>query len=92
MYYIYGSGSVGCLYDNGPHAASTVQEAIDALVETFSDISKSELVAMQSDLQTNGVHYFGKPSDAGADYCEVVEQQGDDAEEWLENHMPDEQE
>jgi hypothetical protein len=77
MYYTYGSGSVGCLYDNGPHAASTLQEVIDALAETFSDIGESELIAMQSDLHTDGVHYFDKPSEAGADYCEVVEQQGD---------------
>ncbi len=35
--YSYGSGMSGCTYDNGPHTATSKEEAIRALVETFED-------------------------------------------------------
>lgn len=34
-HYVYGSGSYGCLYDDGPHVARTYRDAVDAIAETF---------------------------------------------------------
>lgn len=65
-HYIVGSGSHGCLYDDGPYAHATYQDAVDDLVETFSlgRARKARLFANRS-LEL-------KPGD-GAQYCEITE-------------------
>ena len=63
----YGSGEHGCLYDNGPFYAKTVQEAVDALAETFS-LGRSR----KAELKLN--HSLEpRPHKDGAEYCDVVE-------------------
>lgn len=74
-HYTYGSGSFGCLYDNGPNVASNKVDAIDSLLQTFADLSEVELDAMAKELARTGYYRFNN-SDAGADYCEIVKQPG----------------
>lgn len=57
-HFVYGSGMVGCLYDNGPHQADTQAGAIAALLETFSDLPSKEKRAMRRNLSRDGIHYF----------------------------------
>jgi hypothetical protein len=63
-HYIYGSGQPGCLYDNGPHCADRLRDALDALSFTFDCLPKRALQRMRGDLRRNGVHYF--PTDVMA--------------------------
>lgn len=65
-HYIVGSGSHGCLYDNGPHAHATYQAAVDDLAETFSlgRVRKARLFADR---------YLELKPDDGAQYCEIRE-------------------
>ncbi len=56
--YIYGSGSAGCMYDNGPHRCASVRDACDALSETFQDLPARALQRMRGDLKRHGIHYF----------------------------------
>jgi len=73
--YSYGSGMIGCLFDNGPHVATSIIEATEALAETFEDaFTEGEGSRFVIDLQTNGIHYFEDKEAAGADYCEVTDQ------------------
>ncbi len=72
--YAYGSGMSGCLFDNGPHFATSVIEATEALAETFSDaFTEGEESRLVLDLQQQGIHYFEDPEAAGAQYCEVTD-------------------
>ncbi len=57
-YYVFGSGQPGCLYDNGPHVAPRLRDALDALSFTFGCLPKSALRRMRGDLRRTGVHYF----------------------------------
>jgi hypothetical protein len=76
-HYTYGSGQYGCLYDSGPHIADTKEQAIEALLETFSDLAESELDAMSKHLASSCYHKFDNSEvRAGADYCEIVWQPG----------------
>jgi len=74
-HYTYGSGMHGCMYDNGPHIADSKEQAIEALLETFSDLDESELDAMSKHLVSSCYHKFIN-SEAGADYCEITWQPG----------------
>lgn len=87
--YSYGSGMAGCLYDNGPHLATSKDEAIEALVESFSGyFDEYELETCEADCEgaaereeqdmreslTKFGHFrFSRPDLAGADYCEIVD-------------------
>lgn len=72
--YVYGSGMSGCLYDYGPHCATSISNAADSLLEVFSDLSEEEEAELRANLETNGIHYFRDPTEAGAQYCEVTDQ------------------
>lgn len=94
-HYSYGSGSTGCLYDN-QGVAPTEHEAIDAAMSPFhyagdgedDDIIRAceeEMAKALRSLSEYGIHYFRiklRPY-FGADYVEVVKQDGP---------MPDESE
>lgn len=69
--YSYGSGSAGCLYDNGPHLATSLKESIESLTETFADLPEEELRLMGENLRNRQIHYFSDAAEAGADYCEI---------------------
>ena len=34
-HYVYGSGEHGCLYDNGPYRAESIEDAVERLAYTF---------------------------------------------------------
>lgn len=75
--YSYGSGMSGCLFDNGPHVATSVDDAIDSLLNTFGEsITSDEESAMRANLQEHGIHRFQEPGDAGADYCSIEDMRG----------------
>jgi hypothetical protein len=76
--YSYGSGCLGCIYDFGPHftldrSESSKNDAIESLLNVFSDLSESEETQMKENLRTDGIHYFSNPLEAGADYAEINE-------------------
>lgn len=76
-HYVYGSGTAGCLYDNGPHVSETLDGAIDSLAWTFDDVvGPDELQLMRANLKAFGIHYFSCPAEAGAQYAEVVRYPG----------------
>lgn len=76
-HYTYGSGQFGCLYDSGPHTADTIKQAIEGLLDIFSDLPDSELDVMSKNLASSGYHAFNNSeTGAGADYCEIVYQPG----------------
>jgi hypothetical protein len=66
-HYIYGSGEYGCLYDDGPHYAESLQDAVSALAETF-DLSHRR----QAELKRNRSLDLNPRRD-GASYCEISE-------------------
>lgn len=80
----YGSGMVGCLFDNGPCFVETKEDAIDCVLFQFSctgnesDLDGAMLDQAKADLRADGIHYF--PSavrrDTGADYCQIWEESG----------------
>lgn len=88
-HYVYGSGMSGCLYDNGPHTAKTLDEAIESLIETFSDLDNDDLLAMRNDLRESGIHYFkGEARElAGADYCDATQEESDPKIAALAEHL-----
>jgi hypothetical protein len=70
----YGSGMPGCLYDNGPHRAQNVDDAISDLVQTFYDaLEEGEEARMREALSrgSGACHVFENQKAAGAHYCEV---------------------
>lgn len=75
-HYTYGSGMSGCLYDNGPHCAETLEDAIEGVLFPFDDLPEEELEQARTNLREQHIHYFSDPDTAGADYCEVSEQSG----------------
>ncbi len=75
--YSYGSGMSGCLYDNGPHVATSIADATASLLETFADqLEEGEEARLAANLLESGIHYFEKPEEAGAQYCEVTDLRG----------------
>jgi hypothetical protein len=76
-HYIVGSGSCGGLYDNGPHAHDTLQNAVDDLAFTF-DLGRVRKARLKADryldldtdlspIEKAQGHSFG------AAYCEISE-------------------
>jgi hypothetical protein len=85
-HYIFGSGLFGCLYDNGPHVADTLERAISSALWIFQgDLPDSVLAQARSELTRCGFYAFsteetcidwdGQPVSAralaGADYIDV---------------------
>ena len=64
-HYIYGSGEHGCLYDNGPHYAESVEDAVESLAFTFGFGR-----ARKATLQRNRYLDLNSRRD-GASYCEI---------------------
>lgn len=85
VHYGYGSGMIGCLYDNGPHYGGTdKREAAKAALSIFEDdLTEEETEKAVSDLVACGAHYF--PRDVrgkiGADVVEIFEA---DPEDWAD--------
>ncbi len=69
--YSYGSGSAGCLFDDGPHFATSIDAAAEALIETFGEyLQDGEDERLLTNLKAHGSHRFESP-DAGAEVCTV---------------------
>lgn len=76
-HYVVGSGSFGCMYDNGPRAYTTLDDAVEDLAQTFElgrvrrkalkDGGYLELDADLSLIERNQGRRFG------ADYCEIMQ-------------------
>jgi hypothetical protein len=64
-HYIYGSGEHGCLYDNGPHYAETLQDAVDGLAFTF-ELGRTRKARLKRNL------YLELNTKDGAAYCEIT--------------------
>ena len=79
-HYIYGSGEYGCLYDNGPYLAESVEDAIESLACTF-DLGRTRKATLRRDryLDLN-------PRRDGAEYCEINQCDCD----MLDDHKGDE--
>ena len=75
-HWIVGAGRVGCLYDYGPHFAETKEQVIAELCELFDDIGEDEIRTLCQNLELYCIHYFNNPYKAGADYCEIYEEDG----------------
>lgn len=63
----YGSGMHGCLYDNGPYYAETLQDAVEGLAFTF-DLGRTRKAQLKKyrSLELNNAR-------DGAEYCEITE-------------------
>jgi hypothetical protein len=89
-HYIYGSGTFGCLYYDGPHVADTLEGAIDGALCIFQDLPDDVLRNVRSELFRCGIFDFSTEESctdwdgqlvsarylAGADYVEVSEHEG----------------
>lgn len=65
-HYVYGSGEHGCLYDNGPHYAETLEQAVDRLAEIF-ELGRTRKAKLKRE------HYLEISRKDGASYCEITE-------------------
>lgn len=86
-HYTVGGGSVGCLYDYGPQACETLEQALDSLTQVY-DLTTDERNWLRwhkhlafegregsaTDLSHDAL--ASRREEAGADYCEIVEQAG----------------
>jgi len=76
-HYVWGSGMSGCLYDNQGTAA-TQADAIECVLFVFSNqLSKRELAKAKAALKADGIYYFRKPAEMGAQYCEISVERGE---------------
>lgn len=75
-HYVYGSGMIGCLYDNGPNFCETVDQAIESLLFVFDELDEEEVVELKENLKNVGLHYFKNPSETGAHYCDCTKHLG----------------
>lgn len=58
-HYVYGSGLVGCLFDNGPHFTETKEDAIESALCIFTEqLPETELNLARENLHRDGFHYF----------------------------------
>lgn len=77
MYYSYGSGMRGCMYDYGPNYSSTKGGAITGLACLFAEqLSEEEYQEFRLNLNRNGIHYFSNPGEIGAEYAEIQKHEG----------------
>jgi len=83
-HFVYMNGSRGCMPDN-TGTCDTKEQAIESLVFTFYDcISAKELAQMKAELIEDGTYYFDNAGEAGAEYCEVTEESGENPEHYEE--------
>lgn len=76
-HYSYMSGMSGYMPDNSG-SARTRDDAIACVLAVFEDqLSGRELKRAKAALRADGIYYFSKPSEAGADYVEISEQRGE---------------
>jgi hypothetical protein len=84
-HFVYGAGLKGYLFNYGPYAAETEQEAIDALVDlvtgTDPEISEDEEKRMRAALAKDGYYEFDDPKVAGNEYAEITLEDGPMPEE-----------
>jgi hypothetical protein len=80
-HYVYGAGRFGCLYDMGPYLAASKGEAVDTILDWFSDLPDIELQEMRKNLASIEFHSFTDKDTAGVDYVELVRQSGPMPEE-----------
>lgn len=77
-HYSYGSGMFGCLYEYGPNFTTVKDGAIWSLVQLFSDqLEEGEETRMRYNLAHDNIHHFENPSQAGAQYCQIIEHDGE---------------
>jgi hypothetical protein len=86
-HYTIGGGSVGCLYDYGPEVADTLDNAIDSLDQIY-DLTTAERNQLRwhkhlafdatpgTAEDTSHDPQASRREEAGADYCEICEQDG----------------
>lgn len=71
----YGSGMVGCLYDNGPEGASTKEDAIEAALFIFNEaLTEKEYELAKLELEQYHIYYFQGQEQrqrCGADLVEI---------------------
>lgn len=74
-HWVYGSGSYGCLYDNGPNLATTLEDAIDGVLFPFLDCDPCLTDEQESEARQalRSSYHYDMPRGLGADYCEVSE-------------------
>lgn len=81
-HWCYGSGMIGCLYDNGPHFAETLEEALDGVLWPFTntgneeDLTEVEEQEIREALTSDGIYYFTDPVRFGAHFVQVGELDG----------------
>jgi hypothetical protein len=78
VYYCYGSGMGGCLYDYGPNFCLDKEDAISSFVQLFGEsLEPGELNEMVTNLKEDGIHYFRNAGECGAQYCQISEEIGE---------------
>lgn len=83
-HFVYMNGSRGCMPDN-TGTCDTKEDAIACLVNVFYDcLSAKELAQMKAELIEDGTYYFDNAGEAGAEYCEVSEESGENPEHYEE--------
>lgn len=75
-HWVYMSGMSGCMPDNSG-TAECIDDAINGAIFIFrDDLSETEEETAKSELRSNGIYYFERPSEVGAQYVSVSEEQG----------------
>ena len=83
-HFVYMNGSRGCMPDN-TGTCDTEKDAIDCLLNVFEGcISEVEQAVMVLSLEKDGIYYFDNAGEAGAEYCEVTEESGENPEHYEE--------
>lgn len=76
-HYTYCSGMSGYMPDNSG-TARTRADAIECVLAVFADqLSGRELKRAKAALRSDGIYYFAKPAEMGAQYVEVSEERGE---------------
>lgn len=80
-YYGYGGGAPGCLFDYGPNAAQSLEDAIECF-DTLYELTDTEKETLRED----HILYFDKDRahEVGAQYCQVWEIDEDEYNEMNE--------
>jgi hypothetical protein len=81
-HYILGAGMVGCLYDYGPEACATKDDALDVArwyLYGAEDLAEVDVVRILAALAKDEIYYFTQEERhaVGADYIEVSEANGE---------------
>lgn len=87
-HYGYGSGSPGCLFDNGPNYGGTskADAAASALAIFQSELSEEEYDKAHADLVENEIHYFPdhRRHDLGASIVQIFKVSAEDYPDEIE--------